>query len=56
VNQEVPVQERGSFFLNLFNERLRGRLRPVSPGVIIDVTEESKKGSFVVFSAPVLQG
>jgi len=56
VNQEVPVQERGSFFVTLLNERLRGRLRPVSPGDIIDVTEERKKGSFVVFFCPGFTG
>ena len=55
--QEVPThqQERCIFLANFLNERLSGRLRPVAPESIVDVTEESA-GCFTLFFHPDYSG
>ena len=55
--KEVPThqQERCIFLANFLNERLSGRLRPVAPESIVDVTEESA-GCFTLFFHPDYSG
>ena len=55
--KEVPThqQERCIFLANFLNERLSGRLRPVAPETIVDVTEESA-GCFTLFFHPDYSG